>query len=141
MQPQTSRDFLKVAEQRLNAAEALFAADLTLDAQYVGGYAIECSLKALILEKTALPDRPDKLMRISSGATMHKAETLLQELRASVFDLPQNWRRDCGDSTGTLIYVTKQGGETEVRREDFSEPVSKYVIGSKVRYHDNKPKI
>jgi hypothetical protein len=42
MQPKTSRDFLKVAEQRLNAAEALLRADLTLDAQYVGGYAVEC---------------------------------------------------------------------------------------------------
>ena len=82
MQPKTSRDFLKVAEQRLNAAEALFAADLTLDAQYVGGYAVECSLKALILEKTAQPDRPDKLLRISSGATMHRPEILLQELRS-----------------------------------------------------------
>jgi len=81
MQPKTSRDFLKVAEQRLNAAEALFAADLTLDAQYVGGYAVECSLKALILEKTDPADRPDKLLRISSGATMHRPETLLQELR------------------------------------------------------------
>jgi HEPN domain-containing protein len=81
MQPKTSRDFLKVAEQRLNAAEALFAADLTLDAQYVGGYAVECSLKALILEKTGQSDRPDKLLRISSGATMHRPETLLQELR------------------------------------------------------------
>jgi len=75
------RDFLKVAEQRLNAAEALFGADVTLDAQYVGGYAVECSLKALILEKTGPPDRPVKLLRISSGATMHKPETLLQELR------------------------------------------------------------
>lgn len=41
MQPKTSHDFLKIAEQRLNAAEALFAADLTLDAQYVGGYALK----------------------------------------------------------------------------------------------------
>jgi hypothetical protein len=59
------------AEQRLNAAEALFAADLTLDAQYVGGYAVECSPKTLILEKTPLAERPAKLLRISSGATMH----------------------------------------------------------------------
>ena len=58
MQPKTSHDFLKVAEQRLNAAEALLGGDLTLDAQYVGGYAVECSLKALILEKTAFDYRP-----------------------------------------------------------------------------------
>ncbi len=82
MPPKTSHDFLKVAEQRLNAAEALLRADLTLDTQYIAGYAVECSLKALILEKTVPADRPDKLLRITSGATMHKSETLLQELRA-----------------------------------------------------------
>lgn len=38
-------------------------------------------VKALILDKTDPADRPDKLLRISSGATMHKPETLLQELR------------------------------------------------------------
>lgn len=81
MSPRTSRDFLKVAEHRLNAAEILFQADLTLDAQYVGGYAVECSLKALILEKTDQKDRSDQLMRISSGAKMHKIEVLLGELK------------------------------------------------------------
>jgi len=82
MQPKTSRDFLKVAEQRLNAAETLLAADITLDAQYVAGYAVECSRGALILEKTPLTNRPDTWRRISSGARMHWPETLLQELRA-----------------------------------------------------------
>ncbi len=81
MQPKTSHDFLKVAEQRLNAAETLFAADLTLDAQYVGGYAVECALKALILEKTDPANRPNQLLRISSGTTMHRPEMLLEELR------------------------------------------------------------
>lgn len=82
MQPKTSRDFLKVAEQRLNAAETLLAADITLDAQYVAGYAVECSRGALILEKTPLTNRPDTWRRISPGARMHRPETLLQELRA-----------------------------------------------------------
>lgn len=81
MQPNSSHDFLKVAEQRLNAAEVLFATDLTLDAQYLAGYTVECSLKALIIEKTDPDDRSDKLQQISSGATMHKPEILLQELR------------------------------------------------------------
>jgi hypothetical protein len=117
MQPRTSRDFLKVAEQRLNAAEALLAADLTLDAHYVGGYAVECSLKALILEKTAIADRADKLSRISSGATMHRIETLLQELRALGIsltpELAKRLRRF--DWTTDLRYETgrRNRGETQ----------------------------
>ena len=75
-------DACRSRRKRLNAAETLFAADLTLDAQYVGGYAVECALKALILEKAGQPGRPGTLLRISSGATMHRPETLLQELRA-----------------------------------------------------------
>ena len=54
-------DFLKVALQRLAAARAIAEIlRLTLEAQYVGGYAIECSLKALILQKTAERDRPSR---------------------------------------------------------------------------------
>jgi hypothetical protein len=41
MQPQESRDFLKIAVQRFNAAEVLLRAGLTLDAQYVGGYVVD----------------------------------------------------------------------------------------------------
>lgn len=118
MQPRSSHDFLKVAEQRLNAAEALFAADLTLDAQYVDGYAVECSLKALILEKTNPAGRPDKLLRISSGATMHRPETLLQELRTLGVRLPPelakrmrryDWTTDLRYETGRRIRGETRG--------------------------------
>jgi len=34
----------------------------TLNAQYLGGYTVECSLKALILELTPVADKADKLM-------------------------------------------------------------------------------
>ena len=46
MQPKDSRNFVTVAEQRFTAAEALLNFDFTLDAQYIGGYVVECSLKA-----------------------------------------------------------------------------------------------
>ena len=53
MQPTTPRDFLEVARQRLDAAEQIMdKLRLTLEAQYIGGYSVECSFKALILEKT-----------------------------------------------------------------------------------------
>ena len=78
MQPTTPRDFLKVALQRLTAAEEIMETlRLTLEAQYIGGYSVECSLKALILEKTPPNDRPDMLDRLTRGATYHRAEILL----------------------------------------------------------------
>ena len=46
MQPTTPRDFLKVAIQRLSAAEEILdVLGRSLEAQYIGGYSVECSLK------------------------------------------------------------------------------------------------
>ena len=120
MPPTTSRDFQKVASQRLTTAETLLRLRLTLDAQYLGGYAIECSLKALILHQTPDPDKPDKLKRITSGATMHRPDVLLGELRDLGIALPlqlakrmrrfdwttdlryETGRRDTGDTVAFL---------------------------------------
>lgn len=88
MPPTTSRDFQRAAAQRLAAAEALQSVRLNLDAQYLGGYTVECSLKALILYRTPTAGRPAKLLRISSGASMHQLEVLLAELRAVGTTLP-----------------------------------------------------
>lgn len=60
----------------------------TLDAQYLAGYAVECSRKALILHLTPEPEKPDKLKRITSGARMHQPEVLLGELRDLGIALP-----------------------------------------------------
>jgi hypothetical protein len=82
MQPTTPRDFLKVALQRLTAAEMIMdKLRLTLEAQYIGGYSVECSFKALILEKTVEVDRPAILNLLTHGATYHKPEPLLDRLR------------------------------------------------------------
>jgi hypothetical protein len=116
----TSRDFQKAAGQRLTTAETLFREKLTLAAQYVGGYTVECSLKALILHQTADAEKLDKLVRITAGANMHKPEVLLGELRKFGVALPVeiskrmrrfNWttdlryetgRRDTGETKGFL---------------------------------------
>jgi len=81
MQPTTSRDFQRAALQRLTAAEALLGLRLNLDAQYLGGYTVECSLKALILERMPVADQADILKRISSGSQMHRPDVLLGKLR------------------------------------------------------------
>jgi len=55
MQPTTARDFLRVARQRLDvAAEIMHYLRRNLEAQYIGGYSVECSLKSLILEKNSI---------------------------------------------------------------------------------------
>jgi HEPN domain-containing protein len=117
MPPTTSRDFLKVAAQRLTTAEVLLREKLTLDAQYVGGYAVECSFKALILHKTADPDKADMLKKLTSGAKMHRADVLLGELRDLGVALPlaiaKRMRRF--DWTTDLRYETgrRDTGETK----------------------------
>ena len=117
MQPTTPRDFLKIALQRLTAAEEIMETlRLTLEAQYIGGYSVECSLKALILEKTAESDRPAMLRQLTHGATYHRAEVLLDRLRergiALTVELAKRMRRF--DWTTDLRYETgrKDTGET-----------------------------
>ena len=121
MQPTTARDFLKVAHQRLTAAEKILEVlRLTLEAQYIGGYSVECSLKALILEKTLVSDRSAMLDRLTHGAQHHRAEVLLDRLRDLGFVLPVDlakrmrrfdWttglryeigRKDTGETNGLL---------------------------------------
>src|SRR5262245_16428830 len=116
MPPTTSRDFQKVAAQRLTTAETLLRAKLTLDAQYLGGYTVECSLKALILHQTPDADKPEKLKRITAGVRMHRPDILLGELRdlgiALPLDLAKRMRRF--DWTTDLRYETgrRDTGET-----------------------------
>lgn len=116
MPPATSRDFQRAAAQRLTTAETLLREKLMLDAQYIGGYTVECSLKALILELTPAPDKADMLRRLTSGARMHRADVLLGELRnfgvALPLDLARRMRRF--DWTTDLRYETgrRDTGET-----------------------------
>jgi hypothetical protein len=83
MQPTTPRDFLNVALQRLTAAEEIMdKLRLTLEAQYIGGYSVECSFKALILEQTpAGAHRDETYEQLTRGATSHKPEYLLARLK------------------------------------------------------------
>lgn len=117
MQPTTPRDFLRVALQRLTAAEQIMGSlGLTLEAQYIAGYAVECSLKSLILEKTSIADRPSVLELLTHGASGHRPEVLLARLRELgvelTVDLARRMRRF--DWTTELRYETgrKDTGET-----------------------------
>lgn len=116
MPPTTPRDFLRAARQRLVAAEALLREKLTLDAQYLGGYTVECALKGLILHRTPDHEKAHKLKRLISGAKMHRPEVLLGELRALGIVLPLEIARRMRrfDWTTDLRYETgrRDTGET-----------------------------
>lgn len=117
MQPTKARDFLKIALQRLDAAkEIMDILRRSLEAQYIGGYCVGCSFKAVILEKTPTADRPDMLRKLTHGATYHRPEVLLDRLRdlgvALTPELARRMRRF--DWTTDLRYETgrKDTGET-----------------------------
>jgi HEPN domain-containing protein len=117
MQPTTPRDFLHVALQRLTAAEEFMQkTKWTLEVQYIAGYSVECSLKALILEKTNEQDRVELLEKITRGARWHQYETLreLLQQRGIVIPLHLGKRMRRFDWTPSLRYETgrKSTGQT-----------------------------
>jgi HEPN domain-containing protein len=86
--PSTARDFQRAAAQRLTTAEFLLQNRYNLDAMYLAGYTVECSLKALILESTSPPELPATIQRITTGSAMHRTEVLIGELRDRGIALP-----------------------------------------------------
>ena len=98
MPPTSSHDFQKAAGQRFTTAETLLREKLTLDAQYIGGYTVECSLKALTLFCTPEANKTETLKRITTGASMHKPDVLLGELRDRGIALPRARRSARGRS-------------------------------------------
>jgi hypothetical protein len=120
MPPTTSRDFQKAAAQRLEAAETLLRERHSLEAQYIGGYTFECTLKALILQYTPDAELPEQLKRITSGSAMHRSDVLVGELGKRNVSVPvdiikrirrANWttdlryeigRRDTGETIAFL---------------------------------------
>lgn len=82
----------------------------------MGGYTVECCLKALILELTLINDKAEKLKEITARVKMHRPEVLLGELRnlgvSLPLDLAKRMRRS--DWTKELRYETgrRDTGET-----------------------------
>lgn len=120
MSPVTSRDFQRAAAHRYIAAEALLGLTLCLDARYLSGYIVECSLKALILHLTPFEAFGERLEKITAGAKMHSPDTLIGILRDQGVSLPlqlskrirrfewstslryESGRRDLGETRGFL---------------------------------------
>lgn len=82
------RIFRRAAGQRKAAAEFLFTGRLYLDAYDLAGYAIECALKALILAKTPMGRRTERVEEIGRGKEMHNYQKLAEILKSSGSPIP-----------------------------------------------------
>jgi hypothetical protein len=80
---QDVRKFLRAAELRLKAAEFLFEHGFHLDSMYLGGYAVECGLKALILRRTPLGMYDATYAAITTGRVAHNFGFLRARLQRS----------------------------------------------------------
>lgn len=91
-------DLQKLAQSRIEEAEALLKAKKWAGAYYLAGYAVECGLKACVAKKTRRHDFPDK--DFAAKCFTHKIEQLvvqaglqgiLQAARIADADLDVNW--------------------------------------------------
>jgi HEPN domain-containing protein len=118
-------NFQEIADLRLRESKALLDAGFPNGAYYLGGYAIECALKACIAKRTREHDFPEKKLVNDShthdlGKLLHLAE-LKDELDAvietdpamqSVLDKVQEWsetsryqRRTAQEAAAFLIAI------------------------------------
>lgn len=80
----SDEDYLRIARQKVEAAEYLINGVETKDGMYLAGYITECALKALIMNKTPAVERVAMFLRISKGYRMHDAETLADILKTDL---------------------------------------------------------
>ena len=74
-QSREARPFYFAAKQRFEAARILLAADQTTSAVYLGGYCVECMLKALILS-SAPGGKRGEILDSFKGGRAHDYEWL-----------------------------------------------------------------
>jgi hypothetical protein len=90
--PLTRKDFQRLAELRVREAAALLRTRNPVGSYYLGGYAIECALKACIAKQARRHEFPLKADYVRRVYT-HKLEELLR-----LADLEQQLERDMQDS-------------------------------------------
>lgn len=70
------KDLRTIAEMRFRDAQVLFAGKRYSASYYVGGYAVECALKACIAKRTRRSDFPNK--KRANEAHTHDLEALVK---------------------------------------------------------------
>ena len=119
--PETSRDFQKAAVQRLTTAAFLLEHKYNLDAFYLTGYAVECTLKALILRLAERDGRgAEVLVKIGSGAKMHNAEVLSGLLKDAGISIPPAVKAEINKVSRTYHWTTALRYETHRLRTDWT---------------------
>ena len=91
------------------AAETLLVAKVNLDAMYLSGYTIECTLKALILESTPPHEKEKALKKITAGAKMHDIEVLIGILKDLGRPIPVELVKRLRKSTWSTTLRYKSG--------------------------------
>jgi HEPN domain-containing protein len=88
----SSKEFLRAGRQRLQAAEILKDSGIHLEAIYLAGYTIECSLKAVIVENTPSGKRSALMETITRGVKAHDFGFLLELLLGYRVNVPLELR-------------------------------------------------
>ena|SRR6266404_1519144 len=115
------RKFLRAAGQRMKAAEFLLANGFHLDSIYLGGYAVECALKSLILKRTPHSLYEGVFNSITRGVIAHnfgflRARLQRPPLNCSIPDsIAVGFMRVSAWSTN-LRYETKAVDEEDARQ-------------------------
>ncbi len=80
--------FHRAAGQRIAAAKLLATAAESLDAIYLGGYGLECSLKSIILARTIPSERRMLMETEFRGDAAHKLDHLVHDVELRGAPLP-----------------------------------------------------
>jgi len=113
----SARHFRRAGEQRFTTAEFLLERGYPLDALYLAGYAVECTLKSVIMHFSPEEALEETFIRLKSGAKMHYPEHLKAELadlgHPLPLDLVKGFRRF--DWSTSLRYESGRRPPSEVR--------------------------
>ena len=124
------KDLQELSKVRLKEANALHAKGLFDGAYYLGGYAVECALKACIAKKTLRHEFPDKI-RVNSSYT-HELPNLINVAGLEVAlkkqtnidsDFQMNWE------------VVKSWSEQSRYQRHLAEPTSQLLSAIGERNH------
>ena len=101
------QDFQQIANTRLRETQALFKARQCSGAYYLGGYVVECALKACIAKQTRHHDFPDK-DRVNKSYT-HKYMDLIKVLELTkTLEAKTKSDPDFSDSWATVLLWSEQ---------------------------------
>jgi hypothetical protein len=89
---QTADQYINVADARITDARALFDAKRYEGAFYLSGYGVECSLKALLLDRTTVAQYP-KMLRFCRGKSGHELNKIKERLRKRGVEFPRTVAR------------------------------------------------